>query len=298
MDEDASTFAKVKASQDWGQARRRASIENMMAFFSSKSPDLLPFEEVRKQLRLSQKHYKGMYEIPLDQIRGSVGRYQDFTQTFLPRKESMRQRWERVNAVSMTIGLPPIEVYQVGEAYFVLDGNHRVSIARQNDAKFIEAHVWEFPTAVGLSAEADLDEVLVKAEYTEFLNNTALDKSRPEQDIVLTGPGCYRALEYQIELYRQALEQIDEETISYQDAAAAWYDMIYTPAVQIIEQHGMLERFPDRTEADLFNWVWRHHKELQTHGIDSIAQDTDSLTLKPPFHRRLWQTLTGWLRKS
>jgi hypothetical protein len=294
--EDSTPYARVKASHDWEQARRRASIEDMMAFFSSRSTDLLPFEEVRKRLRLSQKHYKGLHEIPLDQIRGSVGRYLDFTQTFLPRKESMRGRWERVNAVSMTMGLPPIEVYQVGEAYFVLDGNHRVSIARQNKVSTIEAHVWEFPTATGLSADADLDEVLVKAEYMDFLETTQLDKTRPEQSIILTEPGGYRALAYQIELYRQALEKIDGEPITCQDAAAAWYDMLYTPAIQIIEQHGVLERFPDRTEADLFNWVWRHHQELQAQGINSLAEAADSL--KPPFRQRLWQALTGWLQKS
>ena len=57
--------------------------------------------------------------------------------------------------------MPPIEVYQVGEAYFVADGNHRVSVAIQKGEKMIEASVCEYQAPVGLSAEADLEELLI-----------------------------------------------------------------------------------------------------------------------------------------
>jgi poly(3-hydroxybutyrate) depolymerase len=84
--------------------------------------------------------------------------------SFLPRSNDMQERWERVNKIASTQGVPPVEVYQVGEAYFVLDGNHRVSVARQMGSDHIEAHVWEFSTPVGLSGEADLNELLIKTE--------------------------------------------------------------------------------------------------------------------------------------
>lgn len=55
-----------------------------------------------------------------------------------------------------------LDVYQVGESYFVPDGNHRVSIARQLGLETIEADVVKLPTPVGLSPEADINELLIK----------------------------------------------------------------------------------------------------------------------------------------
>src|SRR5689334_20567748 len=106
MDED-DALIKGEAQRDWERARQAAFFEDLLGIFSVKSGDLLAFEDVRKNLRLGQKDYKGVQEIPLDQIRGSVGRYRDFTKTFLPRIDTMRQRWQRVNAVANARGLEP-----------------------------------------------------------------------------------------------------------------------------------------------------------------------------------------------
>jgi hypothetical protein len=109
---------------------------------------------------------------------------------------------------------------------------------------------------------------------------------------VFTAPGRYRELEDQIELFRQALEQIDEEPVSYEDAAAAWYDMIYTPACQVIQQRGILERFPGRTEADLFAWVWRYSQELREQGIANLGHAAEQVGEKSggPL-KRLWKKI-------
>jgi hypothetical protein len=292
--EEVNPLVRSQAQRDWDRARQAATLEHIVGVFSSKPIDLLSFEDVQKSLRLNQKNYKGIQDIEIDRILGSVGRYNDFTRTFLPRKSSLRDRWQNVDAIGLARGLNPIEVYQVGEAYFVVDGNHRVSVARLAGSPTISAHVWEYPTATGLSAQADLDEVFIKAEYANFLERTKLDQQRPEQEIVFTAPGRYRELEYQIELFRQALEKIDGEPVTYEDAAAAWYDMIYTPACQVIEQRGILERFPGRTKADLFAWVWRYNQELKEQGIADLRQAADELGEQSggPL-RRLWQKVTG-----
>lgn len=298
MNNEDSIVTRTRAGQDWERARQAATIEGVLSIFTSRSSGLLSFEDVRKRLRLKHKTYRGLQDIEIAHIRGSVGRYQDFTGTFLPRREDLRQRWLRVSAVTYSKGAPPIEVYQVGEAYFVLDGNHRVSVARQRGSPTIQAHVCEFPTPAGLSGDANLDEVLIKAEHLEFLDNTRLDELRPDHHIAFTAPGRYRELEYQIMLYQQVLEQIDEEPVSYEDAVTAWYDMIYTPSIQIIQEQGVLERFAGRTEADLFIWVWRHNEELRARGIASLAQAADEVAQPLPSRlaSRVWQALTGWLR--
>lgn len=291
-------FAKTEARRNWDRARQGAIFEELLSVFTRRQDDLLSFDEVQARLRLRHNNYRGLQDIPIDRIRGSVGRYRDFTRTFLPRTRTLRDRWERVNTIALTRGFLPIEVYQVGEAYFVLDGNHRVSIARQAGMPTIQAHVWEFDTPVGLSADADLDELMIKTEYRHFLANTGLDASRPEADIEFTAPGRYRELEYQIALFRSALERIDGEPVTYQDAAAGWYDMIYTPAVGIIHHHGLLDQFPDRTEADLFIWVWRYHKELQERGsvsLEDAAEDVKRQAAHRPFLSRVWEAVTGFL---
>ena len=297
MDEN-DAIIKVEAQRDWERARQAAFFEDLLGMFSAKPGDLLAFEDVRKNLRLGQKDYLGLQEIPLRQIRGSVGRYRDFTKTFLPRIDTMRQRWQRVNAVANARGIEPIDVYKVGDAYFVLDGNHRVSVARSIGSKSIQAHVWDFPTPVGLSAQADLDELMIKSEYAEFLATTQLDRLRPDQKIEFTTPGRYRELTYQIALYRIALEKIDEVEIAQEEAVTAWYDMIYTLAVQIIQESGIIEQFPGRTEADLFAWIWRHHQDFPpgqtlTETITAMSKQSQRSPL-----RRLLGAITRLTRKN
>ena len=265
MDQEASAVTKAVTREYWNQARRKAfwqKLSNSLGL--TREPfGLLAFEDVQRKLRLNQNAYRGLQQVPLDQIVGSVGRYHDFTRTFLPLVESDSERWQRVAELQMEAGLPPVDLYKVGDSYFVKDGNHRVSVARHFGATSIEAYVWEYETKVGgVSPEGAVDDLIVKAEYRGFLDRTRLDLSRPDLRIVLTEPGSYPELEAEIELYRQNLEQIDGEARTYQSAAETWYDLVYSLAVDLINESGVLEQFPGRTEADLYLWVSRHGKEL------------------------------------
>ncbi len=260
--EESSLLDHYESQEKWTRARRGVLVQRVVCTFKNCPVDLIPFEEVRTRLHLTQKYCRGLQDIELAHIRGSVGRYRDFTSAFLPRRKHLRQRWERVNRMVSTQDMPPIEVYQVGDAYFVVDGNHRVSTARQEGMKTIAAYVCEFVTPVGLSAEADLDEVIIKSEYVEFLDKTRLNKLRPGQEIVFTSPGRYRELECLITMFQEALEETRGEVISYEDALLLWYDMVYSPAVHEIKKSGAMERFPGRTEADLFIWMWQHQQRL------------------------------------
>lgn len=265
MDPDANPVLQAQTREFWNAARRKAFFQRLShSLRLTRHPvDLLAFDEVQAKLRLNQSAYRGLQQVPLDQIVGSVGRYHDFSRTFLPLVESDRPRWQRVAALQSEAGLPPIELYKVGEAYFVKDGNHRVSVARQYGMATIEAYVWEYETKVGgISADADLDELILKAEYRQFLDRTRLDRLRPDYNIVLTEPGMYAELELEIELYRQNLSRIDGKERSFANAVTDWYDMVYSLAVDVIRESGVLEMFPGRTEADLYVWVARHRRDL------------------------------------
>lgn len=145
------SYGYTTAVQDFRRARRQAAIQEVLARLGGKSLRLLAFEEVRTHLAEQTPLPRGLKEIPLDAIVGSVGRYADFNRQFLPKLESQLGRWARVRIATENKGLPPIEVYQLGKVYFVLDGNHRVSVARQLGAKSIEAHVTEISLEVPLA---------------------------------------------------------------------------------------------------------------------------------------------------
>ena len=124
----------IKALYDYKKARRGAAVQELLARLSGNPEDtqLYSYEEVRQQLQAIEKSAEHLEEIPLDAIVGSVGRYHDFTRKFLPKSSIDENRWARVMATSQGLsGLPAIEVYRIGEVYFVRDGNHRVSVARQ-----------------------------------------------------------------------------------------------------------------------------------------------------------------------
>lgn len=261
--EKNDVLSMFDAEEDWNRARRKVLYQEVVCFIKQCSVDLLSFEEVRAKLHLGQKIDRGLQEIPLDRIRGSVGRYDDFTSAFLPRKKHMQERWERVDVAMMAGKTPPIDVYQVGEFYFVVDGNHRVSVSRQHGFQSIEAYVWEFPTPFGLGPEADIDELLIKSEQLRFLEIIGQASPPPVREIVFTCVDCYSDLLDMIETYRQGLEEVNECPVSPEQAVSAWYEEVYGPAIEIIQKNNLLARFSKRTEADLFIWAWKNNEALE-----------------------------------
>ncbi len=275
------------AALDFRRARRRATLEQIMARLTGRSADLLSYEEVRRKLRARESARWGLKEIPLDAIVGSVGRYIDFTRSFLPRQDSDEERWARVKvAVTDLGGLPPIEVYQIGQAYFVRDGNHRVSVARQVGATHIQAYVTEVRTKVPLLPDTQPDDLILKAEYTDFLERTRLDELRPEADLSVTVPGQYQALAEHIEVHRYFMGLEQEREIPYEEAVVHWYDEVYLPVVQGIRERGILRDFPGRTETDLYLWVSEHRAVLEQALGWEIEPEAAAADLATQFSRR------------
>ncbi len=257
-------FQLIEAIQDFRQARRQAAMEEVLARIKGRSAQLFSYEDVRQKFKLGTGSSRGVQEIPLDAIVGSVGRYIDFTRSFLPRQESDKHRWTGVAlAMNDLSGLPPIEVYQVGQVYFVLDGNHRVSVARQLGADYIEAYVTEFKTKVPPTPQDQPDDLIIKAEYANFLEKTRLDELRPQADLQATVPGRYWELLTEIEAQHHFLKQEQAQDVPYTEAVTHWYDHVYLPVIRKIRELGLLRDFPDRTETDLYLWILRHRSELE-----------------------------------
>lgn len=252
------------ALDDFYRARRQAALQEIIARLQGKCVELLSYDEVSRQLKTAGRAARGLRDIPVDHIVGSVGRTTDFTRSFLPRMDSDDQRWANVRtAVEGDSAMPPIEVYQVGEAYFVLDGHHRVSVARQMGRTAIEAVVTEVRTRVPLSPDVQPDELIVKAEYADFLEYTRLDQLRPGCDLSVSVPGQYAKLENHIEAHRYFMETEQEREVPFEEAACDWYDQAYLPVVRSFREKDLLRDFPGRTETDLYLWVSEYQLALR-----------------------------------
>lgn len=252
-----------KAIQDFKDARRKADLKLIFNRLSGNSEELLSYEDVRQKLRAIEGSSVTLKEIPLDAVVGSVGRYQDFTREFLPKQDTIQDRWVQVMEKTTGLGgLPPIKVYQVGSAYFVMDGNHRVSVAKQVGATSIEAYVTEVKTRVPLEPDTQPDDIILKAEYVDFLIQTKLDQLKPDSNLSVTVPGKYPVILQHIDVHRYYLGINEQRDIPYNESVSSWYDTVYIPIVDSIRERGILKHFPDRTETDLYVWLAEHRSEL------------------------------------
>ena len=260
------------AVQDFRRARRQAALQDVLGKLSNKSQRLLSFEEIRSRLGEGNPLPRGLQDIPLDAIVGSVGRYTDFTRKFLPKREIQSDRWARVRIAIEGKGLPPIEVYKLGEVYFVLDGNHRVSIARQVGAIEIEAYVTEIPIKIALAPEDDADEIILKVEEARFLKDVRMDHLQAGIELRPTTPGRYRELRDHIAVHQYYMGLDQKREIDLQEAAQDWLGRVYLPTVLSIRRKGLLRDFPDRTETDLYLWLMKYRSELS----DQLGWELDT----------------------
>jgi hypothetical protein len=282
-----SALSLSNAIQDFRDARRKASLRALMARLTGESAELLSFEEVRLKLKAQVSARRTTQEIPLAAIVGSVNRYEDFTRDFLPRATVDEDRWARVEMATYSLeGLPPIEAYQIGQAYFVSDGNHRVSVARRLGATHIQAYVTEVHSRVPLTPDVQPDDLILKAEYANFLEATHLGELRPQADLSVTAPGQYERLVEHITVHRYFMGLEQQREISLPEAASHWYDTVYTLVVQAIHMRCLLCDFPGRTETDLYLWLAEHRAALEKELGSQITPEQAASDLAVQFSPR------------
>ncbi len=272
----------VAAQERYRRELTKAQMADLLSHISGENTDLVQFDTVAKRLRTRQRVEKGTHMVPLAKIVGSVGRYKDFNHEFLPRSGADKARWTSIDAAMNALeGLPPVELFKIGDAYFVRDGNHRVSVAGANGNSHIEAYVTEYPTEIPITADDfERDQWLIKAERSDFIDRAKLDELRPDNQLEITEPGRFEILLRHIEAH-QYLRNMDldregiHHDLSWEEAVGSWYDMVYMPMVDAIRRYDLMSHFPGRTEADLYLWIL-HHRELiaQRYGLAPLSPDT------------------------
>lgn len=249
-DHGGSTFDKA--------LRKRARRKLVARLRDEDTQELLPLGEVARRLRLFGQHYVGIRAIPVDQIVGTVDRGRDFDRDFLPRHPEMQDRWMRVERAYPSGDFPPIVVYEVHASYFLVDGHHRVAIARQKGVEYIDAEVTQLKMRYRLPPGADIGRIIHTEQERAFMEESGLDRARPEAGIELSRPHGYLELLEHIRVHGYHLMKERGHALPDEEIAADWYDWLYLPLVRAVREAGLSELFPGATDGDLF--VWLHHR--------------------------------------
>jgi len=263
------------ARKDFDRAHFKTFINAAFNRLRHTNNNLLPFDEIRRNITWKGQSDLGFVEVPLNQIIGSVGRYQDFDRAFLPKITYLRSRWENIDKARLRdIELPAVELYKIGEMYFVKDGNHRVSVARERGQAYIDAYVTEIRTDTTITPDTDLEKLILDKEYINFLDATGLRKVSENREIRFTQAGQYDKLIEHIQVHRWYMGEKYDHMISDQRAARSWYKRVYLPLVQIISDLKILADFPGRSEADLYLWIIEHQYYLaeKSGGVVTLEQ--------------------------
>ena len=247
-------FPDADARDDFSRARRRQVLSRLAARLRGRSGEMeliLPFDEVVAALGRVGERDLGLQVIALDSIVGTVDRRRDFDRHFRPTSARVRPRWERI-ALARRRGeaMPPIDVYRVGDAHFVRDGHHRVSVARAHGEDTIDAGVTEVLTRVGADRSLRIADLPVKGHERLFHERVPLPPAARAR-LRLTDPWQYGQLAEGVEAWGFRLEQRHRGRLDREQVALRWYGEEYLPVVTLLRDAGLFDARRE-TETDAY----------------------------------------------
>jgi hypothetical protein len=244
---------RADAESDFLRARRHATLSSLARWVRHDpgvDNESLSFTEVVDALGRKGERSLGVQVIPIDRIVGSVDKVRDFDRRFRPTSGRSRERWERMARSSRTgQAFPPIDVYKLGELYFVRDGHHRVSVARALDIRELEAYVTEIDTVIstdGIGGRRDLD---AKNWGLRFLRRVPLTGERRAL-VECSDPADYHKLAEMVEAWACRLMHQEGAYFDKPTMARRWYDEEYTPVLAMIDEAGV--RGPEEKGGDAY----------------------------------------------
>jgi hypothetical protein len=245
-------FSAQDAQSDFSRARRRRAISRLSRRLRRLPDDvdqILPFDEVVAALGKVGERRLGLQTIPLDSIVGTVDRSREFDRRFRPTSRRLRQRWERIaKAMRRGEAMPPIEVYRVGDMHFVVDGHHRVSVARELGWDMIDAYVTEIVTSVGADGDLRLRDLATKSHERLFFERVPLPRDVRGR-IELRNRLWYAALAEGVEAWGMRAMQVQREFMMREEVAVAWYRDEYAPVVRMLREADLIG---ENTETEAY----------------------------------------------
>ena len=288
-------FYSDMAETDFSRARLREIFLRIAGFLVPGQRRLLGLDEVKAVIKPGPEAYRGVIPVPLKLIVGSEGRYRDFARGFLPRHEFLRPRWVRVDlARYRDIPLPPIRLYELGGAYFVRDGNHRVSVASLKGALEIDAEVISLGSEVRIRPDMtieDLTQAVIGYEKEQFYLNTDFGWVTGDPGLDFSTPGRYDEIMDHILVHKYYINQGTVREISLHDAIGSWYSEVYRPIVDTIKTERLASRFPGRTAGDLYAYMVKHWDELKRQYGIHLSAETAVRDFSRRYGKDLWRRL-------
>ena len=246
-------FPRADAEADCRKARRRQVLAQMASRLKghhSASRGSLSFDEVVGALGRREEQSVGLQVINIKDIVGSVDKVRDFDPRFRPTSGRSRERWERLaEGVRRGESFPPIDVYQVGDMYFIRDGHHRVSVFRALGFSTIEADVTKVRTLL-TPDKITTREDLSRKEFRRLMIERIPLSPVARKHIRLTRGEDYPRLAEMVEAWAARRAWSGQEHLDRVSAVQRWYDEEFVPVSGMIEDAGL--RHPDETAADAY----------------------------------------------
>jgi hypothetical protein len=240
---------------------------------------LLELEHATDSLRPSRRRYLGVRPIEVASIIGTEGRGNDFDAVFSPLKPHLRERQRQLERAFPRADFGPISLEKLGDAYFVVDGHHRVSIARERGMITIDAEVTELTARWHLSGSANRDELHHAEQERLFMTDSGLGEVSPEARIRFTQAVGYRQLLEAIQVHGYQLMLDAQRPLARGEVAGHWYSNVYLPTIQLVAKKKLDGECQRATESDRFLWLWEQRHELSVeHGTGQLADVIRAVT--------------------
>lgn len=137
-----SASASRTMREEFRRLRGKAIRHRLFSRISGQPSQLLNLGEAQKAVEITARAHGGLKLVPIAKIRGSLNRCNDFDAEFRPLHEYIQERWITIAvAHSQDESLPPVELVELDDTYFVTDGHHRISVAKMMGQREIEAEV-------------------------------------------------------------------------------------------------------------------------------------------------------------
>jgi hypothetical protein len=256
----------VDAQHDFLRARRRATIAKLVARLRGEPDDvgvILPYSEVLDALGFVSERAIGLKVVQLDAVVGTIDRERDFDRRFRPTSGRVRSRWEQIaGAMRRGESMPPVDLLQIGEIYFVRDGHHRVSVSRALGRTDIDANVTQVVTRVDASAAIKLTDLPLKSHERVFFERVPLpDAARAE--IKLSDPWDYAELAESVEAWGFRAMRDRNEAINRRTTAELWLETEYRPVVAMLREADLVG---NGTETEAYMHIAaERYRLLRTH---------------------------------
>jgi len=281
-------FPRADVEDDFLRARRRQVLGRLVQRLRREPDDvnlILPFDEVVAALGRVGEQRLGLRTIPLARVVGSVDSMRDFDRLFRPTSSRVRERWERL-ALAQRRGesIPPIDVYQVGDLYFVADGHHRVSIALTTGQKTIDAYVTEVLTAVPADGIRHRSDLLFKSYELLFRSRVKL-QPQAYAKIKVSDPWSYAELGEAVEAWGFRLMQHEHKFYDREQVSRRWFAEEFTPVVRMLHSADLVG---SNTDAEAYLIVAsERYRLIRTHQwTDEVIEELQRRLRSPRWRSR------------